>query len=62
MINFLEIFNITFAIYADNVQYNLVKVQADDVSSQSCANLASYRVFSQMKDESKIELLPEAYL
>lgn len=48
VINFMEIFNITFAIYAENVQYNLIKMK-EDQSSNPQLNLDSYRVFSQMK-------------
>ncbi len=44
----MEIFNITFAIYAENVEYNLVKME-EDQSSNPQLNLDDYRVFSQMK-------------
>jgi hypothetical protein len=46
VVNFLEIFNVTFAIHAENVQYNLVKMQ-EAPSTQT--NLDHYRIFSQMK-------------
>ncbi|MCC5618536.1 hypothetical protein LC605_26305 [Nostoc sp. CHAB 5836] len=49
LINFIEIFNITFAIYAENVEYNLIKMEEDEQSSNSQLNLDAYRVFSQMK-------------
>ncbi|MEH2083043.1 MAG: hypothetical protein V7K89_24625 [Nostoc sp.] len=48
VINFIEIFNITFAIYAENVEYNLIKIEEKQSSNQQL-NLDSYRVFSQMK-------------
>lgn len=48
VINFMEIFNITFAIYAENVEYNLIKMEEDE-SSNPQLNLDAYRVFSQMK-------------
>ncbi|MEH2207074.1 MAG: hypothetical protein V7K53_23875 [Nostoc sp.] len=48
VINFIEIFNITFAIYAENVEYNLIKMEEQQSSNQQL-NLDSYRVFSQMK-------------
>ncbi|MEH2177406.1 hypothetical protein [Nostoc sp.] len=48
VINFIEIFNITFAIYAENVEYNLIKMEEQQSSDQQF-NLDSYRVFSQMK-------------
>ncbi|MBD6619081.1 hypothetical protein FNW02_25475 [Komarekiella sp. 'clone 1'] len=48
VINFIEIFNITFAIYADNVEYNLIQMKEDqDCNPQ--LNLDTYRVFSQLK-------------
>ncbi|MBG1257920.1 hypothetical protein [Nostoc commune] len=48
VINFMEIFNITFAIYAENVEYNLIKMEEDE-SSNPQLNLDAYRVFSQIK-------------
>lgn len=48
IINFLEMFNVTFAIHAENVQYNLVNMQqVQETDSQ--ANLDQYRIFSQIK-------------
>jgi hypothetical protein len=49
VINFMEIFNITFAIYAENVDYNLIKMEEEKQSSNLQLNLDGYRVFSQMK-------------
>ncbi|MEH1977108.1 MAG: hypothetical protein V7L02_28605 [Nostoc sp.] len=49
VINFMEIFNITFAIYAENVEYNLIKMEEEEQSSNAQLNLDGYRVFSQMK-------------
>jgi hypothetical protein len=48
VIHFMEIFNITFAIYAENVEYNLIKME-EEQSSNPQVNLDGYRVFSQMK-------------
>ncbi|MDZ7956054.1 hypothetical protein [Nostoc sp. DedQUE09] len=48
VIHFIEIFNITFAIYAENVEYNLIRMQEEQSSNQQL-NLDGYRVFSQMK-------------
>ena len=48
VINFIEIFNITFAIYADNVEYNLVQMQHNS-NDESQPNLDTYRIFSQLK-------------
>ncbi len=49
VINFIEIFNITFAIYAENVEYNLIKMEEDEQPLHAQVNLDSYRVFSQLK-------------
>lgn len=47
-INFLEFFNITFAIYAENVEYNLINMEKTQ-SSRNSQTLDDYRVFSQMR-------------
>jgi hypothetical protein len=51
VVHFLEIFNVTFTIYAENVQYNLIRM--DQVGSKSwqdeLSNLDAYRVFSQLR-------------
>ncbi|WP_348254071.1 hypothetical protein [Leptolyngbya sp. AS-A5] len=50
IINFLEIFNVTFAIHAENVQYNLVNMQQTQAAlPQTSINPDHYRIFSQMK-------------
>lgn len=59
MINFLEIFNITFAIYAENVEYNLIKMHPDDAGVGIAPALDEYRVFSQMKEVEYGEEMPE---
>ncbi len=54
VINFLEIFNITFAIYADNVEYNLIRMQGEIQPSlpfENEMNLDGYRVFSQLRKD-----------
>jgi hypothetical protein len=51
-IHFLEIFNITFAIYAENVEYNLIKMKEDEQNHHCQSNLDAYRVFSQLKTNS----------
>lgn len=48
LINFLEIFNLVFAITADNVQYDLVRVKNEAPDNQ-LIELDAYRVFSQFK-------------
>jgi hypothetical protein len=47
-INFLEFFNITFAIYAENIEYNLINMKKERTSRKS-PTLDDYRVFSQLK-------------
>ncbi|BAY62087.1 hypothetical protein NIES22_21540 [Calothrix brevissima NIES-22] len=47
-INFLEFFNITFAIYAENVEYNLINMEKEQ-SSRNSQTLDDYRVFSQLR-------------
>jgi hypothetical protein len=53
VVNFLEIFNVTFTIYAENVQYNLIQMDPDRKKRKSwqdeLANLDAYRVFSQLR-------------
>lgn len=48
-LKFFEIFNITFAIYADNVKYNLIKMPGAEVDARSKESLDAYRVFAQLK-------------
>jgi hypothetical protein len=56
VVNFFEVFNITFAIHADNVQYNLIAMEPKNSSkSDQKITLDQYRVFSQLRDESRIE-------
>jgi hypothetical protein len=63
VVNFLEIFNVTFTIYADNVQYNLIQMKArpngtelsysgeasSTLENSPNSNLDTYRVFSQLR-------------
>lgn len=52
VINFLEVFQITFAIYAENIEYNLVKVDphAGELKAEFLSerqSLDTFRIFSQ---------------
>ncbi len=47
-IRFLEIFNLVFTIFTENVQYHLVKIDDDEPSGPLC-NLDAYRLFCQSK-------------
>ncbi|GAB1538455.1 hypothetical protein NUACC21_11170 [Scytonema sp. NUACC21] len=49
LIHFIEIFNITFAIYAENIEYNLIKIKEDEETAEPQLNLDDYHVFSQLK-------------
>lgn len=50
VVHFLEIFNVTFAIHAENVQYNLVKMEdRQEKIAQMQSHLDAYRIFSQMR-------------
>jgi len=48
-INFLEVFNIVFAVHTENVQYSLVKVKDAEPENQKVIDLDSYRIFPQLK-------------
>lgn len=50
IVNFFEVFKITFAIHADNVQYNLIRMNQNQANNKSETNLESYRVFSQRRE------------
>ncbi|MBF2028993.1 MAG: hypothetical protein IGS48_19905 [Oscillatoriales cyanobacterium C42_A2020_001] len=58
VINFLEIFNVTFAIYAENVRYNLVKMEPNQPEQPRAFDPDTYRIFSQLRHEEKLELFP----
>lgn len=58
VVNFLEVFNVTFAIYAENVQYNLVKMKSNQLEEPKVFDPDTYRIFSQLRPEEKIELFP----
>ncbi|NEQ66328.1 MAG: hypothetical protein F6K21_12640 [Symploca sp. SIO2D2] len=51
VINFFEVFNITFAIHADNVKYNLIKMSGKRKKDSSATSLDGYRVFSQLQED-----------
>ena len=64
VITFMEVFNITFAIYAENVEYNLIKMDQakPDSYELSAANLDAYVIFSQLKNDGKVEAAADAEL
>lgn len=63
VISFLEVFQVTFAICADNIEYSLVKVgetaTGTTPSPLSSEELAAFRIFSRMVNPSRPETDPE---
>lgn len=49
IIKFLDVFNIAFAIHADNVRYNLIKIGDNELNQDGHEVLGAYRIFSQQK-------------
>ncbi|MBT9314340.1 hypothetical protein [Leptothoe spongobia] len=47
VINFFEVFRITFAVYASGTLYNLVQVSTE---APTASPLSTYRIFSQLRD------------
>ena len=61
IINFLEVFNVTFTIHAENVQYNLVRMNEGTPHSQHFFNPDQYKLFSQLRaDDPVLEALTES--
>ncbi|MBW4488707.1 MAG: hypothetical protein KME12_13040 [Trichocoleus desertorum ATA4-8-CV12] len=58
VITFMEVFNITFAIYAENVEYNLIKMNKP--SGSSSTHLDTYVIFSQLKNDDILGSMTEA--
>lgn len=46
-INFVEIFNLIFTIYTENIRYDLVKVTNDEAKTELIEPLDGYRLFCQ---------------
>ncbi|XGB42362.1 MAG: hypothetical protein LVS60_00150 [Nodosilinea sp. LVE1205-7] len=59
VISFLEVFQVTFAICADNIEYSLVKVEETGTGVNSAPvnmdDLAAFRIFSRMVNSSRPE-------
>ncbi|HAZ45452.1 MAG TPA: hypothetical protein DDW76_08070 [Cyanobacteria bacterium UBA11369] len=54
LIKFLEILNVTLAIYTEDVEYNLVQMPNTKAAGKnSCLALDGYRIFSQFKEDKK---------
>lgn len=54
VIEFVEIFNIVFTIYNEDVEYNLIKMY-DESEKEPLIEEEKYRVFSQIKRSSKLD-------
>ncbi|MGD1949659.1 MAG: hypothetical protein ACFB14_08440 [Leptolyngbyaceae cyanobacterium] len=53
VINFFEVFRVTFAVHASGTLYNLVQVSGDDATMSP---LSTYRIFSQLRDIKHLKL------
>ncbi|MBD2234992.1 hypothetical protein H6G07_25800 [Phormidium tenue FACHB-1052] len=67
VINFLEVFQITFAIYGDNTEYNLVKVTQREQRPEALflaerQGLDTFRIFSQKLKQVRPDILASADL
>lgn len=49
VITFFEIFNVTMAIYAENVEYNLVNMTEESLRDRTSTLVDNYRIFSQLR-------------
>jgi hypothetical protein len=47
LIDFLEVFNITFAIYSGNIEYSLINMKSNTQIFHIQSDLGDFRVFSQ---------------
>jgi len=63
VVNFLEVFNVTFTIHTENVQYNLIKMQLDDPEQpafpENIFDPDRYRIFSQLRNTPQLEMFPD---
>ena len=51
VIHFLEVLNIVFTVYTEDVEYNLVNINHQRSNPEASGNLDAYRVFSQLKSD-----------
>ena len=54
VIKFVDIFNIAFTIYAEDVEYNLIKMTDNNGTNSVRSKGEDYRVFSQIKGNQKL--------
>jgi hypothetical protein len=55
VIQFIEMFQIVFAIYADDVEYSLVKIKSSSIEDDQVLDLDNYRVFARLKTDRSAE-------
>lgn len=52
VINFFEVFNVTFTIYTENVEYSLVRTGSlSSMQAEQAMSLDAYRIFSQTRQQ-----------
>ncbi len=60
VINFLEVFQVTFAIYAENIEYNLIRIdesaESPSLLTYSLEEMEAFRIFSQRMGLSRFNL------
>lgn len=65
VIHFLEVFSVIFTVYAEDVEYNLVKVNSENFNGPEQLELDTYQIFSQFRGNrqsnlnSELEIVPE---
>lgn len=63
VINFLEVFRVTFAIYADNVEYNLIQMSTQPLPADLASDQVdweAFRIYSQALDPTEPDSGPSA--
>ncbi|MBW4490294.1 MAG: hypothetical protein KME12_21145 [Trichocoleus desertorum ATA4-8-CV12] len=60
VIHFLEVFSVIFTVYAEDVEYNLVKVDSETPNSYQQRNLEAYQIFSQLRGNVPLETSSQA--
>ena len=51
VINFFEVFRVTFSVYSETTRYNLVQIRQESGQANMPIDLDAYRVFSQRRQE-----------
>ena len=56
VIHFLEIFSVIFTVYAEDVEYNLVKMEPENFNDYQKQSLVAYQIFSQFRGNVEIPI------